>query len=145
MPVQWVNRPNLDFRGFAGLIATGAVRPGDPNCVLPSGKTSRSSGSSPWMAISTAAWPGSRSPSRSKTRSTARAATCWRGRRARPKSPTSSRRTLVWMDDERNVAGRGYWLKLGTQMVSATVAELKYEIDVNTSGWSHTWPPARCT
>ena len=40
LPVQWVNRPNLDFRGFAGLIASGSVRPGDAIRVLPSGKTS---------------------------------------------------------------------------------------------------------
>jgi len=40
LPVQWVNRPNLDFRGFAGLIASGSVRPGDAVRVLPSGKTS---------------------------------------------------------------------------------------------------------
>mgnify|MGYP002079010802 CR=1 FL=1 len=40
MPVQWVNRPNLDFRGFSGLIATGSVKPGDAVRVLPSGKTS---------------------------------------------------------------------------------------------------------
>ena len=39
MPVQWVNRPNLDFRGFAGLIATGSVRPGDAVRILPSGGT----------------------------------------------------------------------------------------------------------
>src|SRR3546814_14465039 len=39
MPVQWVNRPNLDFRGFSGLIATGSVRPGDPVRVVPSGRT----------------------------------------------------------------------------------------------------------
>ena len=40
MPVQWVNRPNLDFRGFSGLVATGSVKPGDAIRVLPSGKTS---------------------------------------------------------------------------------------------------------
>src|SRR5690606_40829007 len=40
LPVQWVNRPNLDFRGFAGLIASGTVKPGDAVRVLPSGKTS---------------------------------------------------------------------------------------------------------
>ena len=40
MPVQWVNRPNLDFRGFSGLIVSGTVKPGDPIRVLPSGKTS---------------------------------------------------------------------------------------------------------
>jgi bifunctional enzyme CysN/CysC len=41
MPVQWVNRPNLDFRGFSGLIATGTIRRGDAVRVLPSGKTSK--------------------------------------------------------------------------------------------------------
>ena len=40
LPVQWVNRPNLDFRGFAGLIASGTVRVGDPVRIVPSGKTS---------------------------------------------------------------------------------------------------------
>ncbi|MFX5578881.1 EF-Tu/IF-2/RF-3 family GTPase, partial [Acinetobacter baumannii] len=40
LPVQWVNRPNLDFRGFSGLIASGAIRPGDAVRVLPSGRTS---------------------------------------------------------------------------------------------------------
>ena len=40
LPVQWVNRPNLDFRGFSGLIASGVVKPGDLMRVLPSGKTS---------------------------------------------------------------------------------------------------------
>ena len=40
MPVQWVNRPNLDFRGFSGLVATGGIKPGDAIRVLPSGKTS---------------------------------------------------------------------------------------------------------
>jgi len=40
MAVQWVNRPNLDFRGFSGLIASGSIRPGDTIRVLPSGRTS---------------------------------------------------------------------------------------------------------
>jgi bifunctional enzyme CysN/CysC len=40
MPVQWVNRPNLDFRGFSGLIASGVVKPGDAVRVEPSGRTS---------------------------------------------------------------------------------------------------------
>ena len=43
LPVQWVNRPNLDFRGFAGLISTGAVAPGDAVRVLPSGRTTSAS------------------------------------------------------------------------------------------------------
>ena len=61
LPVQWVNRPNLDFRGFAGLIASGSVRPGDDVRVLPSGKTARSRGSLRWTAIWISRWRDNRS------------------------------------------------------------------------------------
>jgi bifunctional enzyme CysN/CysC len=75
MPVQWVNRPNLDFRGFSGRIVGGALRPGDRSgCSLP-GRRRRSPGSSRSTAISTRRWPASRSRSRSPTRSTPAAVT----------------------------------------------------------------------
>jgi bifunctional enzyme CysN/CysC len=61
MPVQWVNRPNLDFRGFSGLIASGTIKPGDAIRVLPSAQDNRPSrASSRWTAISTRASPASR-------------------------------------------------------------------------------------
>ena len=52
LPVQWVNRPNLDFRGFAGTIVSGTIRKGEHVRVLPSGARARSRASSRWTAIS---------------------------------------------------------------------------------------------
>lgn len=131
MPVQWVNRPNLDFRGFSGLIATGAVEPGDELRSLPSGKTSKVKSIVTMDGELDRAVAG-----QSVTITLEDEIDCSRGdvlatADAPPEVADQFESTLVWMDDEPLVAGRGYWLKLGTQMVSATVAEPKYEIDVN--------------
>ena len=131
MPVQWVNRPNLDFRGFSGLIATGAVKPGDELRSLPSGKTSKVKSIVTMDGELDRAVAG-----QSVTITLEDEIDCSRGdvlatADAPPEVADQFESTLVWMDDEPLVAGRGYWLKLGTQMVSATVAEPKYEIDVN--------------
>ena len=131
MPVQWVNRPNLDFRGFSGLIATGAVKPGDELRSLPSGKTSKVKSIVTMDGELDRAVAG-----QSVTITLEEEIDCSRGdvlatADAPPEVADQFESTLVWMDDEPLVAGRGYWLKLGTQMVSATVAEPKYEIDVN--------------
>ena len=131
MPVQWVNRPNLDFRGFSGLIATGAVKPGDELRSLPSGKTSKVKSIVTMDGELDRAVAG-----QSVTITLEDEIDCSRGdvlatADAPPEVADQFESTLVWMDDEPLVAGRGYWLKLGSQMVSATVAEPKYEIDVN--------------
>ncbi|WP_306090001.1 sulfate adenylyltransferase subunit CysN [Qipengyuania flava] len=131
MPVQWVNRPNLDFRGFSGLIATGAVKPGDELRSLPSGKTSKVKSIVTMDGELDRAVAG-----QSVTITLEDEIDCSRGdvlatADAPPEVADQFESTLVWMDDEPLVAGRGYWLKLATQMVSATVAEPKYEIDVN--------------
>ncbi|WP_306097222.1 sulfate adenylyltransferase subunit CysN [Qipengyuania flava] len=131
MPVQWVNRPNLDFRGFSGLIAAGAVKPGDELRSLPSGKTSKVKSIVTMDGELDRAVAG-----QSVTITLEDEIDCSRGdvlatADAPPEVADQFESTLVWMDDEPLVAGRGYWLKLGTQMVSATVAEPKYEIDVN--------------
>ena len=131
MPVQWVNRPNLDFRGFSGLIATGAVKPGDELRSLPSGKTSKVKSIVTMDCELDRAVAG-----QSVTITLEDEIDCSRGdvlatADAPPEVADQFESTLVWMDDEPLVAGRGYWLKLGSQMVSATVAEPKYEIDVN--------------
>ena len=131
MPVQWVNRPNLDFRGFSGLIATGAVKPGDELRSLPSGKTSKVKSIVTMDGELDRAVAG-----QSVTITLEDEIDCSRGdvlatADSPPEVADQFESTLVWMDDEPLVAGRGYWLKLGSQMVSATVAEPKYEIDVN--------------
>ena len=132
MPVQWVNRPNLDFRGFSGLIATGEVRPGDKIRVLPSGKTSTVSRIVTFDGDLDEAVAG-----QSVTICFEDEIDCSRGSvisvaDAPPQTADQFETTIVWMADDAMVPGRAYWLKLGTQMVSATVAEPKYEINVNT-------------
>ena len=131
MPVQWVNRPNLDFRGFSGQIATGTVKPGDELRSLPSGKTSTVKSIVTMDGDLDEAVAG-----QSVTITLADEIDCSRGdvlaaADSPPEVADQFETTIVWMDDEPLVVGRAYWLKLGAQMVSVTVAEPKYEIDVN--------------
>ncbi|RIV90329.1 sulfate adenylyltransferase subunit CysN [Aurantiacibacter xanthus] len=132
MPVQWVNRPNLDFRGFSGQIATGAVKPGDAVRVLPSGKTSHVRSIVTYGGDLDEAVAG-----QSVTLTLTDEIDCSRGNVIAvadnpPEVADQFEATVVWMDDEPLLPGRGYWLKLGTQTVSAAIAEPKYEINVNT-------------
>ncbi len=132
MPVQWVNRPNLDFRGFAGLITDGAIKPGDPVRVVPAGKTSTVKSIATFDGDLDEAVAG-----QSVTLTLADEVDCSRGdvialAEDPPEASDQFETTIVWMSDEALKPGRAYWLKLGSQMVSATVAEPKYEICVNT-------------
>ncbi|WP_144096102.1 sulfate adenylyltransferase subunit CysN [Croceicoccus sediminis] len=132
MPVQWVNRPNLDFRGFSGLIATGSVKPGDTVRVLPSGKTSTVKSVVTMDGDLDEAVAG-----QSVTLTLADEIDCSRGNVIAvadnpPEVADQFEATVVWLADDDLHVGRSYWLKLGTQTVSATVQEPKYEIDVNT-------------
>src|SRR6478735_4928977 len=124
MPVQWVNRPNLDFRGFAGLIAEGTVNPGDAVRVVPSGKTSTVS------RIVTL--DGDLDEAVAGQSVTLTLADVIAAADAPPEAADQFEAALVWMSDEPLIPGRGYWLKLATQTVSATVHEPKYEVNVNT-------------
>lgn len=132
LPVQWVNRPNLDFRGFAGLIAAGTVRPGDAVRVLPSGKTSTVARIVAFGGDLDQAVAG-----QSVTLTLSDEIDCSRGdviatADAPPQVADQFEATLVWLNDEALIPGRGYWLKMATQTVSATVAAPKYAINVNT-------------
>ncbi|NDV51679.1 sulfate adenylyltransferase subunit CysN [Salipiger sp. PrR003] len=132
MQVQWVNRPNLDFRGFAGMIASGQLRPGDPVRVLPSGKTS-----SVARIVSMDGDKDLAVAGESVTITLADEIDCSRGQvivaaQAPLEVADQFESTIVWMDENELVPGRAYWLKIGTQTVSATVAEPKYEVNVNT-------------
>jgi bifunctional enzyme CysN/CysC len=132
MPVQWVNRPNLDFRGFAGLVSSGSVAPGDPIRVLPSGKTSRVS------RIVTFDGDLERAvAAQSITLCLADEIDCSRGdvivaADAPAEVADQFEATIVWMSEEPLLVGRQYWLKLGTQTATASVHAPKYQIDVNT-------------
>ncbi|ENY80039.1 sulfate adenylyltransferase subunit CysN [Sphingopyxis sp. MC1] len=132
MPVQWVNRPNLDFRGFSGQLASGKVKPGDAVRILPSGKTTTIDRIVTLDGDLNEAVAG-----QSVTLTLADEVDCSRGdviaaAAAPPEAADQFEATLVWMADEAMIAGRAYWLKLATQSVSATVQAPKYEINVNT-------------
>jgi bifunctional enzyme CysN/CysC len=132
MPVQSVNRPNQNFRGFMGMISSGQVRPGDPVRVLPSGKTSR--------VASIVTFDGEQSlaiAGESVTLTLKDEVDCSRGDVIStvdqpPEAADQFEATVVWMAEEELLPGRPYWLKLGTQTVTATVQQPKYQVNVNT-------------
>jgi bifunctional enzyme CysN/CysC len=131
MPVQWVNRPNLDFRGFSGLIASGCVRPGDAVRILPSGKLSKVSriiaqGGDLDVAVA----------GQSVTLCLADEVDCSRGDVIAaggepPEVADQFEACVVWMSEVPLLPGRPYWLKLATQTVTATIQAPKYQINVN--------------
>ena len=132
MPVQWVNRPNLDFRGFAGQITAGRIAPGDAIRVVPSGKTSTISRIVTWDGDLTEAVAG-----QSVTLTLEDEIDCSRGQvitatQAPVDVADQFETTLIWMDEQSLTPGRAYYLKIGPQTVSATVAAPKYQINVNT-------------
>ena len=132
MAVQWVNRPNLDFRGFAGQISSGIIRPGDAIRVLPSGKTT--------TVKSIVSYDGNLDQAvagQSITLTFADEVDCSRGdvivqSDAPCEVADQFEATLVWMEEHEMLPGRPYLLKIGTQTMTATVTEPKYEVNINT-------------
>jgi bifunctional enzyme CysN/CysC len=132
MPVQWVNRPNLDFRGFAGTIVSGCIAPGEPVVVANSGRTSAvkrivtmdgdlaeaSAGAAVTVVLADEV-----DVSRGDV-------LCAQG--ARPDVTDQFAAHLLWMADDELLPGRQYLLKLATSTVPVQVTALKHKIDVNT-------------
>jgi bifunctional enzyme CysN/CysC len=132
MPVQWVNRPNLDFRGFSGLIASGVIRPGDRVKALPSGRESvverivTRDGDLP-RAVAGQSVTLTLADEIDVSRGDVLAA----GGEP-PAVADQFETTIVWFDEEPMLPGRAYLLKLGAHTVSAQIAEPKYKVNVNT-------------
>jgi bifunctional enzyme CysN/CysC len=131
-PVQWVNRPDLSFRGFAGQVATGVVRQDTEVRILPSGRTTKIARIVTAQGDLREAVAG-----QSVTLALADEVDCSRGDVISvsdnpPEVADQFEATIVWMDENEMLPGRGYWLKLGTQLVTATVQHPKYEVNVNT-------------
>jgi bifunctional enzyme CysN/CysC len=132
LPVQWVNRPNLDFRGFSGRIVSGQVRPGDRVRILPCGYAStvaRVVTADGDLAESVAG--------QSVTITLADELDISRGDVIAaawdpPAVADEFDCRLVWMGEEQLLPGRPYLLKIGTRTVGATVGRPKYKVDVNT-------------
>jgi bifunctional enzyme CysN/CysC len=132
LPVQWVNRPNLDFRGFCGLVTSGVIAPGNAVRVLPSGRIS-----SVARIVTQDGDLDQAVAGQSVTLTLADEVDCGRGdliavADAPPEVADQFEATLVWLADEPLLPGRAYGLKLATQSVSATVHEPKYQVNVNT-------------
>ncbi len=132
MPVQWVNRPNLDFRGFSGLIASGTVKPGDRIRALPSGRESR--------VARIVTLPGDLDRAvagQSVTLTLEDEIDISRGdviATADAPAPVANQfeATVVWMDDEPLPPGRTYLLKIGARTVGASITDIKHRVNVNT-------------
>jgi bifunctional enzyme CysN/CysC len=132
MPVQWVNRPNPEFRGFAGLIASGSVRRGDAVRALPSGR--RSAVARILVGEADVVEAGA---AQSVTLTLTDEIDVSRGdvlcaADAPLAVANQFEATIIWMHDEPLLQGRAYLLKIGAKTVTATVAPIKYRVNINT-------------
>lgn len=132
MPVQWVNRPNLDFRGFAGTIASGLVRPGDRVRILPAGRETHIARIVTQDGDLQQAVAG-----QSVTLTLSDEVDCSRGDVIATADEPSSvadqfQVTLIWMHEQPMLGGRPYLMKIGGKTVPVTLAAPKYKINVNT-------------
>ena len=132
LPVQWVNRPNQDFRGFAGTIAAGQVRVGDEVVVLPSARRSTVKqvlGPDGPLAVA--------STGQAVTLTLADEIDVSRGDVIAaagdpPEVADQFAAHVLWMDDAALLPGRPYWLQIGSRTVAANISEIKHRVDVNT-------------
>ncbi|MFZ5657433.1 MAG: sulfate adenylyltransferase subunit CysN [Pseudomonadota bacterium] len=132
LPVQWVSRPNQDFRGFAGTIAAGQVRPGDDIVALPSGRRSKVARIVTADGDLEVAGPG-----RAVTLTLEHELDVSRGdviasAYDAPEVSDQFAAHLLWFDEAPLLPGRPYWLKIGAREVGASVTEIKHRVDVNT-------------
>lgn len=132
MPVQYVNRPNLDFRGFCGTIASGIIRVGEEIMVLPSRKTSRVKEIVTFDGnIEEAFTPLSVTLTLEDEIDASRGDTIIKPGNV-PRSRDHIEAMLVWMDGDAMVPGKTYLFKQTTQTLPGTIDTLKYRVDVNT-------------
>ncbi|MDZ4869755.1 MAG: sulfate adenylyltransferase subunit CysN [Alphaproteobacteria bacterium] len=131
MPVQWVNRPNLDFRGFAGTIATGHVRVGDPIVVAASGRTSTVARIVTMDGDLADASAGAAVTLTLKDEIDISRGDVLASPAARPEVADQFAAHLLWMAEDELLPGRQYLIKIGAKTVPASVTELKHKIDVN--------------
>lgn len=132
LPVQWVNRPNLDFRGFSGTIASGTLKAGDPIQVMPSGKKSRVKEIQFYKDSLAGAIAG-----QAVTITLEDEVDISRGDvicdiKSPPIVANQFEAQLVWMVDEPMHPGRSFWLKCGSKTIKASITRIKHQLNVNT-------------
>ena len=131
-PVQWVNRPNLDFRGFSGTLEAGSANVGQAIRVLPSGETANIKDIVLFKQNLDKAHNG-----QSVTLTLDREVDASRGDViVAAESPCEVsdqfQIQIVWMDNEAGYLGRSYWMKIGTQLVNAQITDIRHKININT-------------
>jgi len=131
MAVQWVNRPHLDFRGFAGTIAGGSVRPGDDIAVLPSGQTSRVKEIIGAQGVLDRAQAGDAVTITLVDDIDVARGDMLAAARERPQVADQFAAHLVWMSSDRLLPERTYLMKINNASLTASVTSLKHMIDVN--------------
>ncbi|MCE4370608.1 sulfate adenylyltransferase subunit CysN [Xanthomonas hortorum] len=132
LPVQWVNRPNQHFRGYAGTIAAGQVRVGDAVVVVPSGRRTQVA-----SVLDANGDVDSARAGQAVTLTLRDEIDISRGDIIAavddpPEVADQFAAHLLWMDDAALLPGRPYWLKIGTRTVTASISEIKHKVDVNT-------------
>ncbi|HYM29137.1 MAG TPA: sulfate adenylyltransferase subunit CysN, partial [Steroidobacteraceae bacterium] len=132
LPVQWVNRPNADFRGFAGQIVSGTVRPGDRVRVLPSGREAHVARIVTADGDLEAAVAGQSVTLTLGSETDVSRGDVLAAGDAPPQVASQFEATLVWLHEEPMLQGRSYLMKAGTRTAHATISPLKHKVNVNT-------------
>jgi bifunctional enzyme CysN/CysC len=130
--VQWVNRPNLDFRGYAGTVASGRINKGDDVVVAASGRATKVD-----QIVTYDGYLESAEAGDAVTITLADEVDIARGDilvepKARPEVSDQFAAHVIWMNDEELLPGRSYFIRIGTKTVPATITTIKHKIDVNT-------------
>ncbi|HLH51853.1 MAG TPA: sulfate adenylyltransferase subunit CysN, partial [Roseiarcus sp.] len=132
MAVQWVNRPHLDFRGFAGTIASGAVRRGDDIVVASSGRRSKVARIIAGSGDVEEAGAGDAVTLTLADEIDIARGDVFSAPDRRPEVADQFAAHIIWMSAENLLPGRSYLMKIGAKTVPATVTELRHRVDVNT-------------
>ena len=131
-PEQWISRPDLDFRGFAGTVAAGSIATGDPIVVMGSGIETRVKKIVTFDGPVEHAIAGDAVTLLLTDEVDVTRGDLLVSPKARAEFADQLAAHVIWMKDERMVPGRSYWLKLGTRTLPATVTALKHRLDVDT-------------
>ncbi|MBO6808404.1 sulfate adenylyltransferase subunit CysN [Thalassospira sp.] len=132
LPVQWVNRPNLDFRGFSGTISSGRVKPGDEIVVTASGQTSKVKEIVTFDGNLDVAIAGQAITLTLEDEIDISRGDVIAEAKAKPDFADQFEARIIWMHEDHLLPGRPYLIKMGAQVANAQISALKYKVNVNT-------------
>jgi bifunctional enzyme CysN/CysC len=131
-PVQWVNRPNSDFRGYAGTVASGAIAAGDPVVVAASGQTTFVKELLTYEGAQASAQSGDAITITLTDEVDVARGDILVGEASRPEVSDQFAAHVIWMSDQALIPGRSYLARIGTRTTAVAVTGIKYKIDPNT-------------